>query len=263
MGPIGVIRTDQWLEELMDQPEKICKKIDPTIKNARAYYEYLQFFGMYRPHRRSKDLLEVLKEKQAWEKMAQYYKKYKKLWSGPEINIYILPINKYNHGLIRQTNGKSGVTFKDKILFFIGEIEDEKEWEALFIHEYNHATRMQHMKGNALDYTLLDSLVLEGLAEYAVEHYCGEKYLAKWTKGYSDKMLKRFWKSDFESRLTLKKRNPLHDDLLFGRKLVPHMIGYAIGYKIISEYNKKTIYSINKLFSVPSENLNFSNIFND
>lgn len=260
---MGVIRTDTWLEDLIDQPEEICKKIDPAVKNARSYYEYLLFFGMYRPSKISKDIFQQLKQANAWEKINEYYKKYKKLWDGPETKIYILPINGMNRSLIRQTNGKSGVTFKDKMILFLGPSEDQKEWESLFVHEYNHATRMSYMSGDPLNYSLLDSLILEGLAEYAVEQYCGEKYLAPWTRAYSDKVLKRFWKSDFNERLTIKKKDPVHDNLLFGKKFVPTMMGYAIGYKIISEYNKNTIYSFNKMFSTSSEKLVNSNVFND
>ncbi|MGE8205212.1 DUF2268 domain-containing protein [Heyndrickxia sp. NPDC080065] len=233
------------------------------MKNSRAYYEYLQYFGMYRPSKTAREIFKKLKELNAWEEINEYYKNYKKLWNGPEMNIYILPINGNNRSLIRQTKGKSGVTFKDKMMLFLGPIEDLKEWEALFIHEYNHATRMSHMTDDPLDYTLLDSVILEGMAEYAVKQYCGEKYIAPWTRAYSEKVLKRNWEHDFKPRLTIKKRNPLHDDLLFGRKLVPNMIGYALGYKIISEYNKNNIYSVNKMFSVPSENLIIRNIFNE
>ncbi|MBL5769258.1 hypothetical protein B5V88_16725 [Heyndrickxia sporothermodurans] len=259
----GVVRTDAWLEDIIDQPEEICKKIDPAVKNARAYYDYLLFFGMYRPSKMSKVIFKQLKTANAWEKINEFYKKYKKLWNGPEINIYILPINGLNRSLIRQTNGKSGVTFKEKMILFLGPTEDLKEWESLFVHEYNHATRMSYMSGDPLNYSLLDSLILEGLAEYAVEHYCGEKYLAPWTRAYSDKLLKRFWNSDFKDRLTIKKKDPTHDNLLFGRKFVPTMMGYAIGYKIISEYSKNNIYSIGEMFSSTSENFITRNIFDD
>lgn len=259
----GVIRTDIWLDEMIDRPEEICKKINPGTNNVREYYEYLLFFGMYRPSKSTKVIFQQLKELKAWEKINKFYKKYKKQWNGPEIDIYILPINRGLGSLFRSSNDKSGVTFKDKMILFLGPMKDLKDWESLFVHEYNHATRMSHMSGNPIDYTLLDSLILEGLAEFAVEQYCGKKYLAHWTRAYSEAVLKKFWVSDYKTNLTIKRKNPLHDDLLFGRKFVPNMMGYAIGYKIISEYNKNTIYSINKMFSIPSENLIIRNIFNE
>ncbi|PTY83006.1 DUF2268 domain-containing putative Zn-dependent protease, partial [Heyndrickxia sporothermodurans] len=54
-----------------------------------------------------------------------------------------------------------------------------------------------------------------------------------------------------------------HDNLLFGRKFVPTMMGYAIGYKIISEYSKNNIYSIGEMFLSTSENFITRNIFDD
>ncbi|WP_233269903.1 DUF2268 domain-containing protein [Heyndrickxia camelliae] len=261
MNQYGVIRTDKWLDESFYNPEEMLSKSKGSSneKRNRGFYQYLKGFGMYQPSNFNKNIFEALKKGSYWQKVDRLYDKYKKLWNGPEVNIYIFPINGANRQLIRQTNGKSGVTFEKNLYLFLSPLQDSKELEALFVHEYHHATRMHHLNKRPLDYTLLDSLILEGLAETAVEEYCGEEYLAEWTRGYSERHLQRFWKSDFKERLTINRRNWMHDDLLFGRKFVPRMMGYAIGYKIISEYKKYHEFSIERTISAPSEDLLIDN----
>ncbi len=66
------------------------------------------------------------------------------------------------------------------MFLFLTPLEDEKELEALIIHEYHHVCRMNKITKPIQEYTLLDSMVMEGLAEYTVENYCGKNYNAKW-----------------------------------------------------------------------------------
>lgn len=255
------MRTDNWLEKWMDEPLKVCKKVVSEQENIRSFYEYLKFFGMYQPSRLSRNIFNNLKEMNVWEKVNKIFLKYKKLWNGPDIPIYIFPINANNRQLIRQTNGKSGVTFKNKMFLFLSSTNDEKEWEALFVHEYHHATRMNKIKKEVKDYNLLDSLILEGLAEYAVQEYCGEKYLNIWCKTYSEKQLKFYWNNDFKDKLEINRNYSIHDDLLFGKKFVPAMMGYALGYRIIVEYSRKHDLTTMKGLSMQSEELLVRSIF--
>jgi uncharacterized protein YjaZ len=255
----GVIRTDKWLDESFNHPEELCSRAKPGIKKDRDFYNYLKYFGMYQPSNVSHKMFKELKEGGFWNTISDFYEKYKKLWKGPEVSIYLFPINGSNRQLMRQTNGKSGVSFEKSIYLFLSPLEDKKEIESLFVHEYHHTARMHDLQKKLLEYTLLDSIVLEGLAEHAVEEYCGEKYLAVWSRGYSDKQLERYWKSDYKSRLTINKKESIHDDLLFGKKFVPNMMGYAMGYKIISEYKKQNSFSTVKTLSIPSESFLVSN----
>ncbi|MGE6260203.1 DUF2268 domain-containing protein [Heyndrickxia sporothermodurans] len=234
---------------------------DPDHKNIRDFYEYLKFFGMYQPSKMSKNTFKSLKEINGWQKINKIYLKYKKLWDGPDIPIYIFPINFYNRNLIRNTNGKSGVTFKNKMFLFLSFTDDIKEWESLFVHEYNHVVRMNKMEKDVNDYTLLDSLILEGLAEYAVQEFCGEKYVNKWCKTYSEKQLKFYWNNDFKGKLDIKRNHPFHEPLLFGTKFVPVMMGYAIGYRMILEYSKNHDFTTMKGLSMLSEELLENSIF--
>jgi uncharacterized protein YjaZ len=243
---MGVIRTDEWLEEDFANPIEMCKKTlnEKSDEDPRSYYRYLIEYGMYKPTKQSKRNFEELKEHDVWGIVEEIYKKYRLKWRGPNIPIYIFPLgDRYrSFGQIgnRNDNGnrKSGLTFPDKLFLFLTPELDNKEIEAIFVHEYHHACRMTYLKKDIKDYTLLDSIVLEGLAEHAVEENCGKEYLAKWCKLYSDEQIISYWKRFLAKNLSVKKDHSQHDHLLFGGRGVPEMLGYAAGYSMIAKYKQ-------------------------
>ncbi len=230
--------TDKWLKEDFDAPIKFFSRMDIPDQEKMSFYEYLQSHGMYRPSRITENIYTELVEKKAWNTFAKYEKKYQVKWNGPSVPIYIFPVQQ-NFGIFSKNISKSGVSFKDKIFFFISPEEDEKEWESVFVHEYHHCTRMKHLKKKK-HYTLLDSIIFEGLAEYAVKEYCGEEYLSKWVHSYSDEQLEEFWKRLVIDELTLGQDNPRHDQILKGKGNYPQMLGYAIGYHLVNQYSKNS-----------------------
>lgn len=209
---------------------------------------------MYRPNSQHNKVFEELIQNNIWEKIRVYYQRYRKKWNGPDIPIYIFPIGS-GSSLVPDTNQrKSGVSFPDKLFLFLSKIEDEKEIEALFIHEYHHVCRMNGLKKSLKEYTLLDSLIMEGLAEDAVHEHLGEKYVASWNKNLSNNQFQLFWKKYLEKNLTLKKETYKHDQLLFGKGLLPNMLGYTCGYHIVSNFKLTNSYTTKESFFLPSEN---------
>lgn len=248
-----IIRTDQWLEQKLDKPLELLQKVKPTVENVSGFYRYLCSFGMYQHPRHAQHVFQTLKEKKAWDKLNQIYQKYRRLWDGPTINIYIFPMEENNRRFMKDTRGRSGVTFPKQIFLFLSGVGDKEEWEALFVHEYHHATRMNLLKKEINDYTLLDSLVLEGLAEHAVLQYCGEDYVAPWCTSYQEKQLASLWQRAIKKHLHMTRSKARHDDILFGKHGYPRMIGYAIGYHMIAHYKKQTSdFSISKTLDVPA-----------
>ena len=57
--------------------------------------------------------------------------------------------------------------------------------------------------------TLLDSLILEGLAEDAVKDLYGEKWIAPWLQSYSDKELLALWGHHFYHSYNFKESNSI------------------------------------------------------
>lgn len=98
---------------------------------------------------------------------------------------------------MRDQNGKSGLAFKDKLFLFLSDQNSDNEIRALLVHEYNHVCRLAKNGKQEENYVLLDSIILEGLAENAVRELVGEEYLAKWTSYYTEGQLNQMWKKSF------------------------------------------------------------------
>lgn len=193
---------------------------------------------MYKPNRRTWLIFQKLKKENIWEKVTKLEEKYQKRWKGPAVDIYIFPINSGN--FFRNSLGdKGGVSFKESMFLFLSPLEDDKELEALFIHEYHHVCRLNKQKKDIKEYSLLDSIVLEGLAEHAVEYYCGKNYKAKWCDIYSDKELNFYWEKLKDQIAHIKREEDLHDEILFGYRGYPKLLGYSLGYFIVKNTGNK------------------------
>lgn len=255
MKKLGVIRTDLWMEADFYNVEKICEKLSSDFSRDRPgkIYSYLNQFGMYKPDRKSYEMFKELKEKKYWEKTEKIFRKYKRAWNGPDISIYIFPLSARNSLFSKSNTRKSGVAFKQNLFLFITPFTDEMELEALFVHEYHHTCRLQKLNIKIEDATLLDSMILEGLAEHAVQESCGKKYTAEWCRYYSDKEIIQFWESFLKRSIHTKKLSKLHDDILYGRGRYPRMAGYSAGFVIVSMYREKKRFSFRDSFNIPSE----------
>ena len=248
---MGVVDTKKWLDEHFSDPISICDNFKKGFDGDESenIYRYLASFGMYKPTRRSKWIYEQLKANNTWDKMERIFEKYRKKWKGPTIPIYIFPFQMS----WQSTDNKSGVSFPNQLFLFIGDVEDDKELEALFIHEYHHVCRIHFQNKKMEDYTLLDSMIMEGLAELAVKENCGEKYHANWCHLYESERLEKFCEEQLKDHLHVKKTEQLHDQLLYGHGQYPKMIGYCSGFYLVEKYHTKRKISENKYFTLESE----------
>jgi uncharacterized protein YjaZ len=245
---MGVVRTDDWLDSDFSEPKKLCKQINSDP----GFYSYLLQFGMYKPNRKSWNTYQWMKDNKVWDFVGGLFAKYQKLWDGPNIKIYIFPLQTGN--LFQNVSGnKGGVALKEKMFLFFGPIEDVKEIEALFVHEYHHICRINKQKKDIKEYTLLDSIILEGLAERAVEHYCGKDYRADWCERYPEEELRKYWDKLQDSIPKVKRNEELHDMILFGKKRYPKLLGYSLGYYITRGKNEYRNFSTKVNFDSPSE----------
>ncbi|WP_251552477.1 DUF2268 domain-containing protein [Neobacillus muris] len=252
---MGIIRTDQWLKENLERPLKICEKLKTYFngQNPNDIYQQLLHFGMYRPSWKSRVNLNSMMDYKAWDRVERMFTKYKQKWSGPDIPVFLFPLNQRG-GLFarKEDKSKGGVSFPDKMFLFLSEYQDEKEIEALLVHEYHHVCRLQRTNKNHEDYTLLDSIIIEGLAEYAVLKHCGEQYLADWCHMYTEAELEAFWDRYLKPKLNKRKNERVHDELLFGGRNVPPLLGYAAGYHLVQNFYKNESYLVKQSFRTPS-----------
>lgn len=251
---MGVIKTNLWLEKHFNDPIEIAEKILQAHRDTkpRQFYRYLLDFGMYKPNNQTQTAFNKLKQENVWDKTEVLFKKYQQKWQGPDIPVYIFPQADRYRPIVRNSSKKSGLSFPDKLFLFLTSELPIKELEALLVHEYHHICRMKKNKKDIKNYTLLDSIILEGLAENAVEETCGKDYLAPWYKMYSDEQIRAYWNRYLEDNLSMKKDQPTHDQLLFGRRGVPAMLGYATGYTIIAKYKEKNHLKWNETFTMDS-----------
>lgn len=258
------MQTDEWLDQHFEEPLLLCEKLLKSFneKDSKKLYSYLSKFGMYRPNRSSWNTFQEMKEKKYWGKIDNLYRKYKSKWHGPEVPIYLFPIqSKASFGFRSHTN-KSGVSFEDKMFLFLTPIDDEKEIEAVFVHEYHHVCRLKQGKKDPINNTLLDSIILEGLAEHAVKESCGKQYCARWCNFYSSEQLLNFWKKYFLNNLALSSGDATHEKLLYGLNPYPRLVGYSLGYEMVKRTYLNIPFSIKSSFTLPAEYfLNQNNFF--
>lgn len=254
---MGIIRTDRWLEEDYSRPTKLCERLQPYFKGQSPdeIYSQLMKFGMYRPSWGSKRNLDEMINYKAWNQVEKLFFKYKNKWSGPDIPVFLFPLEQSGGFLFRRGGrNKAGVSYPDKMFLFLSRYDDPKEIEALLVHEYHHVCRMRALNKKMEEYTLLDSIIIEGLAEYAVYKNCGKSYLANWCSMYSERELDAYWSRILEKHLKKKRTDRIHDELLYGGGRVPPLLGYSMGYNIIGKFYETENYSTKLSFVTPAEN---------
>ncbi|WP_335869986.1 DUF2268 domain-containing putative Zn-dependent protease [Bacillus sp. 2205SS5-2] len=225
----------------------LLKSLKFSQKESEHLSKYLKQFGIYRRKLDFETIVQEFQEKRYWQKVRRFEIKYRKLWSGPDVPIYILPMDQGSEGAM------SGVSFKDKIFLFLTTGVTDKKLEALFIHEYHHCVRMNELLKKKKKFNLLDSIVFEGLAEQAVKEYCGKEYVADWCNRYDSDQLKKMWKASILPNLEVEKGVRRHEHILYGKGFSPSMMGYAVGYFLIQEWLKKHEDSTKKMLMKSSE----------
>lgn len=249
---MSVIDTDKWLLEAYDQPIKICENLRELFGGASAseIYDYLLQYGMYDPLTVEKNRILKLQKNNVWRMVQNEAKILQRLWEGPDIPIFIFPSDTSNEIMNIEFNGKSGLSFKDKLFLFISEKNNEAEIRSLLTHEYNHVCRLTYYPKQEDNYTLFDTIILEGLAENAVRERVGKDFLSSWTTLYKDKELLKMWQKLIVPNLTILKTDPKYYELLYGSSLYPKMAGYSVGYFLVDTFMKINLLPSKDLLSI-------------
>ncbi|MDJ0332887.1 DUF2268 domain-containing putative Zn-dependent protease [Planococcus sp. S3-L1] len=125
-------------------------------------------------------------------------------------------------------------------------------------HEYHHHWRMHALTITKQNQTLMDRLILEGLAEHFVEIRLGDAYLGPYKDALTEQQAKDLWESTYKlCRTELGGRTDVY---MFGSKeeKLPFWGGYSIGYYLVKWYLEKNEgSSIEYMTSLSSENFIF------
>lgn len=224
------------------QQEILCEPIAEHFEEftATQLHKYFLENGLFYPDAKIFNEIRQLEKKQVWELLQGHYNKLRKAWDGEEAHIYTYPAERRNEIIMKDLNGKMGVSFHNVIVLFLTKELTIKEILALLTHEYNHVCRLQVLQKEFYELSLLDSIIIEGLAEVAVEQTVGEGLLAPWVSLYTKKELSPYWfkaKSYFDV-----KGKEKHDRFLYGDQTgrgFPKWFGYSLGYFIIKTYLEK------------------------
>ncbi|GAE35447.1 DUF2268 domain-containing protein [Halalkalibacter akibai] len=247
---MGVVRTDKWLEaytvkwnQAMTLQEKIeCQRdviIQPLsevfkTKDVIGLHQYLMQMGLFHPEQSIDLEYEQWKESVPWFIIQKQFNKLKEKWNGPDVKIYVLPLTDQNQFLETQLGSKTGLTIDKAILLFIRASTSVTDLQALITHEYHHVCRLASTKQSEQSMELLESMVMEGLAEFAVKEEIGVEACASWTNRYD-----KYWKDHWYTRwikpnLNLKGRVN-HIPFLYGDEAngIPLWLGYYTGFQIV------------------------------
>ncbi|EIT86780.1 putative zinc dependent protease [Fictibacillus macauensis ZFHKF-1] len=125
--------------------------------------------------------------------------------------------------------------------------------KSVITHEYHHLWRMSAVGGAEEEETLLDRLILEGLAEHFVKNRLGEHNLGPYKEALTKSEALSLWESTFKHSLDCS--GAATDPFMFGSKEkgLPFWGGYAIGFYLIERYmEKNSSLSIEELTLLPS-----------
>ncbi|OZT11201.1 hypothetical protein CHN50_17500 [Priestia aryabhattai] len=248
-----IVATLKWTNE-----KEVVTRLERYFKGLSKdkFLDVLVGYGMCPPSSTFMSELEKIGERRTlWKKIKRKFELLKHEWGGPDIPVFLLPSNPHNHKMQREFHGRAGVAFTDKIFVLLTTQTTDEEVLSVLTHEYHHACRLMQMKKSDRTITLLDAMLMEGLAELAVNEYCGKVYLAPWTAYYTYEEVKRFWNKYVEEYIKLTPRDKKYDDLLYGHKWYPTMLGYNIGYQMISKISQQFGYNTKQFFQLTSEEI--------
>jgi len=253
---MGLFPTDRWLEQDEGEPLQLCARFVPFFDDASArdIYRYLCLYGMYRNARQAVRLLPDMKAQRLWERVGRYYGWQRTTWGGPDVPVFLLPADDENPKLAREFHGKGGVAFADKLFFFLLPGHRDDEIAALVAHEYNHVYRLQNLPNGGKEATLLDAVMMEGLAEHAVAETVGPGQCASWTAYYTDRELEKFWRRCIAPNQDVPVSHPLSVRILYGLGWYPKMVGYAVGHAIVRRCLERG-HSLTKLMAMEAKQI--------
>ena len=255
---MSVEQTYEWYEKASSIRE-LSFYLLPYFKAAKAdqsmtLISHLQAHGMLRYWSDGQKVMKELKEKGVFEHVKKEERLLRKRWKGPDVPIIILPVDERNRKIRVVFGSKSGLAFHDKLFLFLSAHISPSSISAIMTHEYNHVCRLENMPKEEKNMTLLDTIILEGMAETAVYERLGESETAGWTSFYSEKQLEHFQNRLVQPYFELRRQDGrLFSNILFGKGYYPDMLGYAVGFNIVKKYLSVKKLKVADVLSLPSE----------
>ncbi|SDZ00921.1 Uncharacterized protein YjaZ [Evansella caseinilytica] len=245
---MSLIQTRAWLKRLYGQctEEGVSKapKFARLMKHQPEWSsdEWLLFLyrqGMLPVKKSTEETWTAWQQSSPSRDLKELEQKLKARFEGPDPEIYLFPLDIDNHLLMEVMNGKNGITYPGYVLLFFKQDIPPKEKQALFLHEYHHVCRLHHQRQDGKSATLLEAMIMEGLAEYEVKRMLGREFVSKWMTLYPDQTLLNYWQKGIDVRKNIKGRHNHLPFLFGGSRGYPKWLGYSIGYRMVESYLEK------------------------
>lgn len=164
-------------------------------------------------------------------------KRCNKILPSNKKKIFIFPC--FNPFVKEKMLGVNGVTFSnDTFHLFLYPFRplNETALKAMTIHEFNHTVFLKSHNISYQKLTLLDFLIIEGLAENFKEIIIKGRS-SPWVRALSINQCKIIFKEI--KNLLNSKNKKIHSLVFFENKKYPLWTGYALGYQIVKSFLKK------------------------
>lgn len=250
-----------FLESIASNPEIARKDLFLDIfEVSDEEFQTMSFFGIFKLENKAETLEKQLQEMRslAYEKFIEDELHFLQLKfpvsQTLEFELFIL--DDQDHFVREKLGGVSAYTDWNGRLFFavLPNAQVHSSLKSVITHEYHHYWRMYSLTSTEENQTLLDRLILEGLAEHFVRIRLGEDYLGPYRDALTEQQALFLWETIY--RPYRHERGAQTDAYMFGseEKNLPFWGGYAIGYYLVKWYLEKNQGStIEEMTSLPSD----------
>lgn len=246
-------------------------KLHPTSNNENLFLEtfnltnnelnFMLFFGMFNINSNVKDLekqLHKLKKLQFETYIETELRRLQEKYPSKHPIQFGLFLLEEKDDFVRDRLGgvSAFADYNGNLCFIV--YPDEKVRSILkstIAHEYHHHFRINNLGLTEENETLLDRLVLEGLAEHFVRIELGESYLGPMMRALSEEEARMLWHTKYVDHL--RDKGDATDSFMFGdhEQGMPLWAGYSIGYYLVKWFIERNNFkSIEELTELPSHN---------
>lgn len=139
-------------------------------------------------------------------------------------------------------------------IFLSAELWTKKALANTVAHELNHTIYNYHHYDNLNDHTVLDEMVMEGLAENFRENFF-DKAPAAWAVALTREKAFKVLNEMDDKTLYSKDRSTIAG-ILFGNNIYQHWTGYSVGYWLVKELlHKKPDLNWDAIMHLPSREI--------
>ncbi|ASK64474.1 hypothetical protein CFK37_18645 [Virgibacillus phasianinus] len=252
---------EQFIKELKKNPEQDREKLAmKTFNFPEEELKSLLFFGMFNINRKIDPLEHQLKQMHKLQ-LESFIKNeleslQKNFPTNYQITFELFVLDEDDDFVKDKLSGVSAFTDWDGKMCFVV-YPDEKVRLALksvITHEFNHHWRISKLAMKEGNETLLDRMILEGLAEHFVKHVLGESFQGPYKDALTEQEAKTLWNQTYHIHAF--EKGGITDPFLFGdsEQGLPFWGGYSIGYYLVKWYlEKNRSISFEELMLLPSE----------